>query len=600
MIRTGDEAPARHLLSRALVMDIGRRSKYFRLQVALLFLFSVISIGRIIFTYFVFNQTWDEPVHVASGMEWLQQGTYTYEDLHPPLARVAVAIGPYLSGIRLSSRDLRPAALVDGGNAVFAAHGNYLQTLALARLGVLPFFLIGLWAVWYWTCSLYDGWTAVAAAGLFTMLPPVLGHAGLATTDMAITAALVLSICAFTSWLDRPTAKRAILLGIVIAMAILSKFSALLFLPACGLLTLLCWMFARERATRPHRQEFILRLKSFAIAGLICAALILMCYRFSFHPVTGYGQRPHQFLDHIFGHKGKWHEVAYRVVETTPVPVPEFLHGIEQAGARATLPTGMYLLGQVQSGGWWYFFPVALMVKTPIAFLILVIFGGNTTVRRWRERNRDWRVLAPLASSVALFLICLPTKFNIGLRHILPIYPFLSILAGCGIKELWCGSHTRLLRRVLAGTLATWVLISTTAAHPDYLAYFNELAADHPERILVDSDLDWGQDLLRLRDILQARRVEHFSIAYNGSADLSRMNLPAFNVLASCTPTNGWVAISVLKLQMTHASPGCGGFTWLKDYKPVAVAGKSIRLYWIPSIHGGDAPNVAQRIATGH
>lgn len=563
-------------------MEIDYRVKYFRLQVTLLFLFSVISIGRIVATYFVYNQTWDEPVHVASGMEWLQQGTYTYEDLHPPLARIAVAIGPYLSGIRLSSRDLSPEAPVDGGNAVFAAHGSYLRTLALARLGALPFFLIALWAVWHWAYTLYDGWTAITAAGLFAVLPPILGHAGLATTDMAITAALVLAICGFGNWLERPTAKRAMLLGTAVSMAILSKFSALLFLPACGLLIVLCWMFARQDATRPHRQEFILRLKSFAIAGLICAALITTCYRFSFHPVTKYSQRPHQSLDHIFGYEGKWHEVAYRVVETVPVPVPEFLHGIAQAGKRTTSLTGMYLLGQVRSRGWWYFFPVALAVKTPIAFLILVIVGSYVTVRRWREQDRDWRILAPLAASVALVLICIPTKFNIGLRHILPIYPFLSILAGCGMVGLWGATRNRLLLRVISGGLASWMLISTTTVHPDYLAYFNELAGGHPERILVDSDLDWGQDLLRLRNVLRDRRIEKFSIAYNGSADLSRMNLPAFDVLAPCTPTKGWVAISVLKLQMGQPSPGCGDFTWLRAYKPVIVAGKSIFLYWIP------------------
>src|SRR5580704_5702530 len=101
-------------------MDENHNKNYRWLQAALLILFLVVAIARIVSTYKVFNQTWDEAVHVACGMEWLQLGTYNYEDLHPPLARVAVAIGPYLSGIRIKGQGSNPDAL-ETGNAIFAA-----------------------------------------------------------------------------------------------------------------------------------------------------------------------------------------------------------------------------------------------------------------------------------------------------------------------------------------------------------------------------------------------------------------------------------------------------------------------------------------------
>jgi hypothetical protein len=130
--------------------------------------------------------------------------------------------------------------------------------------------------------------------------------------------------------------------------------------------------------------------------------------------------------------------------------------------------------------------------------------------------------------------------------------------------------------------LLVWQLGSSLAAHPDYLAYFNELAGKHPERILVDSDLDWGQDLLRLVEELRARHVERVAIAYNGSADLSRHGLPAFRPLVPHQPTTGWIAISEMRLKIGEGRPPYDEFAWLEAYEPVARVGRSIRLYYVP------------------
>jgi len=586
-------------------MDENHNKNYRWLQAALLILFLVVAIARIVSTYKVFNQTWDEAVHVACGMEWLQLGTYNYEDLHPPLARVAVAIGPYLSGIRLRTQDPNPDALL-AGNAIFASHGEYLHNLALARMGVLPFFLLATWTVWYWTRSLFGSWAAVAAVGLFTSVPPVLGNAGVATTDLPLAATFVLSLFAFTIWLERPTTASSLLLGVTVGLAVMSKFSALLFFAACGAAVLLCWLCAGEASIREMIPEIRPRLRQLGLAALLCAGIVFACYRFSFHPASGPGSRPHQFVDRIFENQAKLHDISYELVERTPVPVPEFFIGMKQAGARTSGTTNMYLLGQVRNRGWWYFFPVALSVKTPIALLILMAIGGFATITRWKNGEHDWRILVPLASAVALLMVCLPTKFNIGLRHILPIYPLLSILAGLGVMQLWQVSRARWLGRILAVGLMGWTLASSAMAQPDNLAYFNEFAGKHPERILVDSDLDWGQDLLRLSNDLRSRGVEHVAIAYNGSADLNQMNLPPFDTLVPCVRETGWIAISLYDLEMSQPTIGCGGYSWLETFKPTALVGKSIRLYWIPQPDAADpapplhATKLPQARVAGH
>jgi hypothetical protein len=551
---------------------------------AIVALFLSAAVVRIVLTYEVFCQTWDEPVHIASGMEWLQQGTYRYEVLHPPLARVAVAIGPYLRGIRLDKSDLHSTSLVAGGNTILDADSDYILNLTLARLGVLPFFLLCAGTLWYWTRKIFDSWTAVAAVGLFTLLPSVLGHAALATTDLPVTATFTLALCAFATWLERSTLKRSVVLGIAVGLAILSKFTVLLFLPTCFGAVLVCWLLGRAADLRGEYHDFKTPLRRLAIAAAICVTVIIAGYRFSFRPVTTPDERPHLLLDHLFGRGGKWHDVAYRFVETTPVPVPEFFKGIAQAISRSSSPTDMYLLGHVRTRGWWYFFPVTLLVKTPIAFLIFVVVGTVGIVRRKERSGRDWQMLVPFAGALLLLLVCLPTKFNIGLRHILPIYPLLSMVAAFGLAELLRRGRARRLRYILACGLATWLVISSAGAQPDNVAYFNELAWKHPERILLDSDLDWGQDLFRLSKALRVRGITHIAIAYNGSADLRKMNLPPYENLNPCAPTAGWVAISILKLEMSRPSIGCDGYSWLKMYKPVAVIGKSIWLYWIPNV----------------
>ena len=138
-----------------------------------------IGMVRIISTYKVFSQTTDEPAHLITGMEWLQRGTYTFEPLHPPLARVAIAMGPYLSGLRLTDQH----GMWEEGNRMLF-DGSYLHNLTLARFGVLPFFLLSTLLVWFWTRSRYGENAALLATLLFTTTPVVLAHADFATTEI--------------------------------------------------------------------------------------------------------------------------------------------------------------------------------------------------------------------------------------------------------------------------------------------------------------------------------------------------------------------------------------------------------------------------------
>jgi hypothetical protein len=188
-------------------------------MILLFALLAGIGIARIVSTYDVFSETWDEVAHVAAGMEWLQNGSYTLEPMHPPLARVAVALGPFLSGIRWTPQ----LGMWAGGNAILAARNQYLRNLALARMGVLPFFLAGAFLTWYWTLARYGAIPAVVATLFYTTSPVILGHAGLATTDMAAAAGFTGALLAFIYWLENPTTARSAAFGAATALGFASS-----------------------------------------------------------------------------------------------------------------------------------------------------------------------------------------------------------------------------------------------------------------------------------------------------------------------------------------------------------------------------------------
>jgi hypothetical protein len=539
--------------------------------------------ARIISTYQVFSQTSDEPAHLATGMEWLQKGTYALEPLHPPLARIAAALGPYLSGIRLPDQP----DVWGSGNALFFARGNYLRTLFLARLGVLPFFLIAAFLVFYWARTRYGDASAFFAVLLFTTSPVVLAHSGLATTDMAAAAAVIGTLAAWIAWMEKPGYRSSVILGAAAGLATLCKFSVPLFLAAAIVSLLLWrWWFERSKTKALPRLPFI-RTRQLAFACAIACFVLWAGYRFSLGSLTATLKPPYAKLDRFVGRSGTAHNLAYAVVESSWIPAPQFFQGLRDVRLKESMGHTGYLLGQIRDSGWWYFFPVALLVKTPIPFLIFIGLG----LFYLRQRARDWIAFAPAIAAAAILLVCIPSRINIGIRHILPIYPLLAILAGVGAAGLWNTARFARAAKASVLLLLMWQAVISWRSQPDFLAYFNEFAGSHPEKILIDSDLDWGQDLLRLSAALGQRHIPAISIAYAGSAklDLGRFGLPPFHVLAPHEQATGWIAISMLRLKVGGLGLPEDSFRWLSHYSPAALIGHSIYLYYVPPAPPGQA-----------
>ncbi|MEO8594604.1 MAG: glycosyltransferase family 39 protein [Candidatus Solibacter sp.] len=478
-----------------------------------LLLILLLGVARIVSTYHVFSTTEDEPAHVACGLQYLAKHVYYYETQHPPLTRAMIALLPYLSGTRPQNKP----RFTQEGWALLTYQNHPEQTVMLMRLGNLPFFVLGCLVVYVWGRRYFGAATGVLAALCYTLIPTVLAHAGLATTDMGLASTLAAAFLAMLIWVEEPTLLRGAIFGFCLALAMLSKFTSLGFFPMAVAIALAYYLAAR----RPGMAELVrlakARTASFALAAGVCLFTIWAAYFFSFGKVPFWN---------------------------VSLPAWGYFDGIRVAMLHNTEGHPAWLLGEARRFGWWYYFPVALAVKTPLALLLLLAVGVAVC---WQNHRRI-AYLMPLAFIVGVLLPAMAGRINIGVRHVLPVYLAFSVMAAIGIVHLARAANRKLWAGAAAGILMVWLAATGAIHHPDYIPYFNELVQGPPDRILCDSDFDWGQDTKRLAARLKqlgATQVNFGAIYAGASAFLEAYpGLPKVTPIHPIEPSEGWTAIS--------------------------------------------------------
>jgi hypothetical protein len=477
----------------------------------------VLTVVRVAATYRVFSQTVDEQIHLIAGYDILKYHSWKTDYQHPPLARVFFAL-PFIHAPEPESADKADRSL-RGNELLF--NGRYTSNLARMRLGNLLFLALGIIFVARWAMHLLSPEAGLLSAALFAMLPPVLANGGLATTDMVVAAMLPLALDESTRLAELPSWRRAVMTGIALAAGMLSKYSFVVFFPLSAFVLAVLWI-VRRRKVSPIRPIFLI----WVIAALIiAAALVWAGFGFSFEPL---------------------------------------IRGLAEVRNHSTTGHRNFLFGQMSWDGWWYYFPVALFFKTPIPFLLLALTGCLLLARRCPE--------VPLIAA-AILGVSMTSEINIGIRHLLPIYAPLAIAAAAAILAL-----PRL--RIVSAALVVWLFVSGVAAHPDYLPWFN-LFAPHPETVLNDSNIDWGQDVLRLALYTRRQHIPEISLLIFTSTDLDRIGLPPHTQVRFMDKVHGWFATDEMELTRDQSvSPRIK--SWLDGMiagKPYTRIGKSIRLY---------------------
>jgi hypothetical protein len=308
-------------------------------------------------------------------------------------------------------------------------------------------------------------------------------------------------------------------------------------------------------------------LRSVALAALAAFVVAWGGYRFDFRrPVETLPDAEQTFVQAA---PAPLRPLA-RWLAHVPVPAPALALGLAQVQLHGIGGHTAFLLGETSRHGWWNYFPVVFFYKTPLPLLILVLWGAGLLMRQRHERGLEILLIA-----VTIMALAMTAPLNIGVRHILPIYAPLSIVAGYAVVEIWRRSRDAFGRTALAGLLA-WLLIGGAVEHPDYLPWFNELARPNPARVAVDSNLDWGQDILRLARVLREERIDHVYIVANNATRLPAHGIHA-EWLAPYRPVQGWVVVGENWLAFSGDE-----YKWLNTYRPVRRIGKSLRLYFIP------------------
>ena len=531
------------------------------------------------------SPTFDEPCFVAAGYSYLRTLDFRMNPEHPPFAQMLMGVPLLLVRPDLPLDDPSWASSQQGvfGWQFLFRRNDADRVIFLARIPTMILVLLAAALVYGWARRLYGTSAAVWALLLFTLEPNVLAHGRLATTDVAAMLGIFGSLYFITTALDTGAPTRYVLAWATGSFAFVSKYSTAFLLPCIVIVSAIG--IARSRVGRAR----LARHGAIALCGLIVIgyAAIWAAYGFRYRAAREEGvpffipwkqiDPRAAFIKHAFAWM-RWHRV-----------LPEgFIYGAQRALVTAGRRPS-FLCGRYSDTGWWYYFLVTFALKTPLSLLVLLGAQVGVTLRT-RGRGAPAGLWAP---PLLYFLWSLTSHLNIGHRHLLPIYPFIAVMGGGCAAAL--NRQRRLVPRVVLGALAAWYALSSASIHPHYLAYFNELCGGPSEgyRYLVDSNLDWGQDLKGLKEFMDQRGIQQVKLSYFGTADpdyygIDYVYLPSFVIYKprrarEPVDLRGYIAISATNLQGVYAPPRLRAlFAKFRKKKPLGVVGHSIFVYNVP------------------
>ena len=468
------------------------------------------------------SPTWDEPVHILAGARYWHCGDFTLNPEHPPLLKLAATVP-------LLGRQLAEPDWPCGSRVASVREAEYAAAQFLARNGIdaivtrtrlaaaAPTLALALLVFWFARRTFGSG-TALTAVALMAFEPTLLAHGSLVTTDMALTFALFAAVCAIYRYGSCPTRPRLLMVGLAAGALVAVKHSALLLLPILLLLVCADTLVIRRRPQSGKVEPSgVGRIGAAGLAMFVGGLAILWSvYGFRYYALPG---NTHETLSVAALQGESPPGLAQRLVAVAHRArvVPEsYTYGLAYVIASGSRP--MYLFGTVYPSGRWFYFPVAFAIKSSIALLLLLPIA---LALPGLYRRAPRAMLFLLLPSLAYFGLALTSGLNIGVRHLLPVYPFFMIVAAAGACHL--ARRLRVLRFAVSGLL---LVHAGTAVHaaPDYLAFSNALwgGTRHTYRWLNDSNADWGQNLKRVDAYREAHGIRDCWFAALGMADLVR------------------------------------------------------------------------------
>lgn len=497
--------------------------------------------------------------------------------------------------------------------------------------------------IYLWTKELAGPLAGLFAVLLYAADPNVIAHSHYVTTDIGIAAFLFFAFYFFVHFLKNPSLKNVIWAGVWLGLAQLAKFSAVLLFPIFGMFAVL---YALSIPRPANSQAGILWFKikkileyGFKYAGSVAICFILIWVVYYFNTMNTPGIKLVEVAGVMFPDRGLGPFAKDFVAATNGHPLikpySEYFLGVFMVFARVIGGNTYYFLGGVSNQASPWYFPVVFLLKATLPFLFLLIFtslytlyrmGKSAAGNRIRSIGGFFRALGEMFQNkttqvVAVFFILfyayisITGNLNIGFRHLFPILPFLYMLIAKVVFDFLKRRKEEpfsynLLSLVLGG-FALAIIAIPVLTYPSYVSYFNAIGGGHENgyKMVTDSNYDWGQDVKRLKAFVDTQNrcaegkalpgddcalaseygaIDQIRVDYFGGSSpayyLGEKFLPAH---AYSDPEAGWYAISINFLQESfYKTPGPGEKTyqWLKAYEPVARAGDTFFIYYIPEV----------------
>ncbi len=589
----------------------------------------------------------DEVAHLPAGYSYISQQDMRLNPEHPPLikdlAGGTVWLWSKITGTKINFPSEIPAWKNDvngqwdfGFDFMYKEGNDADLMLFLGRLPTLLFLLLLGIYIFKWAREIFGPAAGLLALFLYSFSPTFLAHGRFVTTDVAAAAGIFITSYYFVRWLKNPGTKNLIIVGLVFGLAQLAKFSVFLLVPLFFFVVLI-WVLLKTKNDSGDGRSGTRLLKN---AWKYFGGLIIICaigYIFVVWPVYLFHvanypverqQRDTAFILSSFGMRS----VADLISWMAGIP---FLRGLAQYGLglamvlqRAAGGNTSYFLGEVSAVGSRLYFPIVYFIKETLTLHILTLIALLLFIFRFFKQKlysaqKIWEYLSQNIGGILMFsfivlywFTSVRSPLNIGVRHILPTFPFIFLLISAQITQwlrinleidpsvsfwqkiirIFRQTSWLLVKYIFVFALIIWQMISVIGVYPAFLSYFNESVGGSGKGYLyvTDSNLDWGQDLKRLAQWVDENKIDKIYLEYFGGATaeyyLKDKFLPWWGTRSPADLRNkgGWLAVSATLLQQGRGEPAAGFneptdyYNWLNKFKPQTVIGNSIFVYYIP------------------
>jgi len=503
------------------------------------------------------SATFDEVAHLPAGYSYLIERSIHFNPQHPPLIKEICALPLLLLDLRYPET---PSENEWEFGKEFLFRQDAERILFWGRIPALLLSLgmatlVALWAKHLWGCA-----GGLLALFLYAFDPTITAHSQLVTTDVGVACFSLLYLWTLRSYLLDPTWKMLLFSGLALGLAMGSKFSAVVLIPIS--ITLMGVAAFRSQLSReatersekieaenlPVRVSFGKNLSALALMMLVAAVLVWALYFFPKDPLF-------------------------------------YWKGVQAVNRDRGAEPYFYLMGMLKQGGWKSYLLIAWLVKTPIPSLLLMFAAVVMLFKGCRTTWLDEAFLIVPVAGYFLFYSFLAD--NLGVRYLIPCFPFLFIFTGRLVHGLYAAGR---LHRLLFCALLAWNLSEYVAINPDHLSYFNQIAGgpDNGIEWLSDSNVDWGQGLIQLRQFIDDHKITDYAYFYFGTADpayygIQGRRIEDFDYVIR--PTRGVVIMS--SHLVTRARDvldrvfGNGPLNWLRHQHPVQIVGHAYHVYEI-------------------